>query len=221
MNEQKKDDWSAWFSTYGLLTAQRILERFHVQLQHDELVNAIHDPDSVYFQLLQVPLKHVFNGIILQQAQDYQIYAQKLFVDYLLSGEDSKGEDVPGAVVRDDLEQTRKQLIELDVQFREQDRAHQLLIAESQATLITLSQSLKQLFHHMHDNPNFLHEKLVGFIERSNTVKVNLRDYRHQFYAIILRVTELLALLPDYRIDELKRTQNRETLQFDSEIGEC
>lgn len=220
MSEQHKDDWSAWFSTYGLLTAQRILERFHVQLQHDELVAAIHDPNSVYFQLLQVPLKNVFNGIILQQAKDYQIYAQKLFVDYLLSGADSKTEDDPGAIVREDLEQTRKQLIEMDAQFREQDRAHQILIAESQAALIMLSQSLKQLFNQMRVNPHFLHEKLADFIERTNIIKVNFRDYRHQFYAMILRVTELLALLPDYRPDELKTTENLEALQFDPKLGE-
>lgn len=220
MSEQQKDDWSAWFSTYGLLTAQRILARFHVQLQHDELARAVHDPNSVYFQLLQVPLKNVFNGIILQQAQDYQVYAQKLLVDYLLSGEDGKGDDTPGAVVREELEAVRKQLMDMDAQFREHDRMHQLLIAESQARLITLSHSLKQLFHHMQTNPSFLNEQLAQFIERCHQNNVDLRGYRHQFYAMILRITELLALLPDYRIDELKIVQNREMLQFDSRLGE-
>ena len=222
MNEQKeqKDDWSAWFSTYGLLTAQRILERFHVHLAHTELMNAIHDSNSVYFQLLRVPLKNVFNGIILQQAHDYQIYAQKLFVDYLLSGEDGKEASSPGAVVREDLEITRKKLIEMDGEFREQERMHQILIAESQATLITLSQNFKQLLTIVENKPYFLNEELAVFIERSETMNLDLRNYRSQFYNIVLRITELLALLPDYRVDEVKTNENRESLQFDALIGE-
>jgi hypothetical protein len=222
MNEQKeqKDDWSAWFSTYGLLTAQRILERFNVHLAHAELVNSIHDPHSVYFQLLRVPLKNVFNGIILQQAHDYQIYAQKLFVDYLLSGEDGKEESSPGAVVREDLEITREKLIEMDGEFREQERTHRILIAESQATLITISQNLRQLLDKVSINPHFLNEELAEFIERSETMNLNLRNYRSQFYNIVLRITELLALLPDYRVDDVKINENRESLQFDALIGE-
>ena len=82
MNEKvEQTDWSTWFSTYGLLTSERILERFNIILPHDELINSVKDPFSIYFQLLRVPLKNVFNGIIYQQAHDYQIYAQKLFVD--------------------------------------------------------------------------------------------------------------------------------------------
>ena len=222
MSEKKeqKDDWSAWFSTYGLLTAQRILERFNVHLAHDELASAIHDPRSVYFQLLRVPLKNVFNGIILQQAHDYQIYAQKLFVDYLLSGEDGKEETSPGAMTREDIEVLRKKLIEMDAEFREQEGMHQVLIAESQSALIAVSRDLKQLLQRVEDNPHALDAQLATFIERTETMNINLRNYRSQFYNLILRMTELLTLLPDYRIDEAKVNENRESLQFDALIGE-
>lgn len=222
MSEKKeqKDDWSVWFSTYGFLTAQRILERFNVHLAHDELASAIQDPRSVYFQLLRVPLKNVFNGIILQQARDYQIYAQKLFVDYLLSGEEGKEETSPGAMTREDLEVLRKNLIVMETEFREQERMHQILIAESQSFLISVSRDLKQLLKRVEDNPFALDADLSIFIERSEMMNINLRNYRSQFYNMILRVTELLTLLPDYKIDEAKVNENRESLQFDALIGE-
>ena len=214
--KEKKDDWSVWLSTYGLLTAGRILESFHIYLLQAELAEAIRDPNNVYFKLLRVPLKNVFNGIILQQARDYQIYVQKLFVDYLLSGEDGKDESSPGAIVREDLELQRTSLIQMAEAFREQEALHQVLIAESQATLIALSQDLKRIEK---DSVAFEAE-LEPYVERAETLNINLRNYRSQFYNLILRVTELLLLLPDYKIDETKANENREALQFDALIGE-
>ena len=90
-------DLSTWFSTYGILTAERVLERFNIRLRYDELLTAVKNPMSVYYMLLRVPIKNVFNGIILQQAHDYQVYAQKLFVDYGLSEETMQSEESPGA----------------------------------------------------------------------------------------------------------------------------
>lgn len=141
--EAIETDVSMWFSTYGLLTSGRILERFNIKLENDELVIAMKDPLNVFHQLLLVPLKNVFNGIILQQAHDYQVYAQKLFVDYLLSGESGKSEDSPGANTRDDLEQQRVHLIEVGESFNAQEEAHQHLIAESQASSIQVARELQ------------------------------------------------------------------------------
>lgn len=142
--EVKETDLSMWFSTYGLLTATRILERFHVQLNNEELITAMKDPHNVYHRLLIVPLKNVFNGIILQQAHDYEVYAQKLFVDYLLSGESGKAEDSPGGGTREELEQKRLQLSELGEEFNNIELAHQQLIAESQASLIKVTLELQK-----------------------------------------------------------------------------
>lgn len=136
-------DLSMWFSTYGLLTSSRILERFNIKLENDELLIAMKDPFNVYHKLLIIPLKNVFNGIILQQAHDYQVYAQKLFVDYLLSGESGKSEDSPGANTREDLEQARLRLVDVGESFNEQEIAHQHLIAESQAKLIKVARDLQ------------------------------------------------------------------------------
>ncbi|HBI21952.1 MAG TPA: hypothetical protein DDY37_05130 [Legionella sp.] len=218
--KQEQMDWSAWFSTYGMLTAERILARFNIHLPPGELSTAAHDPRSVYFQLLRVPLKNVFNGIILQQAHDYQIYSQKLFIDYLLSGEDTKDKDQPGGIVREDLEQQRTGLIEMGERFQVLETSHQILIAESQATLIALSKDFSSLLKTATDDPGAIVNKLASYVERSEAINIDLRSYRREFYDAILKVTALLELLPDYRTDLQKQAENRETLAFDAQIGE-
>ncbi len=214
-NEQT--DWSSWFSTYGLLTAERILERFNITLPHESLIKAIKDTNSVYNQLLRVPLRNVFNGIILQQAQDYQTYAQKLFVDYLLSGADAVDVESPGALTRDEIEKQRTLLTELADTFQKQVETHQLLIAESQNKLIDLTKNMGAL---LHDNSDKVASVVADYAEQADTNNARLRDFRHQFYDLILRVTELLTLLPDYKPDHEKETINRASLAFDSLIGE-
>ncbi|WP_133127256.1 hypothetical protein [Legionella nagasakiensis] len=146
MNEEiKEPDLSLWFSTYGLLTAERILERFKIRLVQDELISAVKNPRSIYFQLLRVPLKNIFNGIILQQARDYQGYAQKIFIDYLMSGQADKPPESPGASIREDMETERKNLVEVGEAFSEQEAAHLKLISESQASLIKLARELQKI----------------------------------------------------------------------------
>ena len=144
MNEKTIEmDLSSWFPTYGSLTSQRILERYNIYLDNDELVAAIQNPRSLYYQLLRVPLKNVFNGIILQQAHDYQVYAQKIFIDYLLSGESGKEADSPGGSTRENLDEFRLQLITMGEEFNTHELAHQTLITESQASLIKLAKELQ------------------------------------------------------------------------------
>lgn len=135
MNDNKIDI-SGWFSTYGVITAQRLLEQFKIKLDNNDLLFALKTPGTFYYRLLILPLQNVFNGIILQQARDYQIYSQKLFIDYLLSGEASKLESSPGASTREDLEIERKKLVEMDEEFRQLEFTHEKLIAESQRILI-------------------------------------------------------------------------------------
>ncbi|HAU1956168.1 TPA: hypothetical protein F8S46_15140, partial [Legionella pneumophila] len=104
MDEIKKDDeLSQWLSTYGTITAERILGRYNISLPQDEILEAINIPSSFYRHLLQIPLKNVLNGIVIQQASDYHVYAQKLLIDYLLSGESSKEPDSQGAGTRESL----------------------------------------------------------------------------------------------------------------------
>lgn len=136
MNESTKNkDLSNWFSTYGLITAQRLLERFSIKLPQEDLFSALKTPGTFYYQLLLLPLYNVFNGIILQQAKDYQSYAQKLFVDYLISGENVKEEDSPGESTREQIEGERLTLIKMNEDLRQIEIKHEKIIAESQKIL--------------------------------------------------------------------------------------
>lgn len=221
MNEQKEQtDWSGWFSTYGLLTAERILGRYNIHLKHDELFKAVKDTGSIYYQLLRAPLKHVFNGIILNQALDYQTYAQKLFVDYLMSGEDAKEKGSPGTATREELEQQRLILVETGAAFRKIEVEHKQLIAETQAALIELSRDVTLLLQMEGNNIREIESILSTYIERAENDGINLRAYRREFYNLILHVTELLKTITDYHIDEAKEAENLSALAFDATIGE-
>lgn len=141
MNEEEtNNEVSHWFSTYGVITAERILGKYKITVEQSELVEAIKTPTSLYHHLVKVPLRNVLNGIILQQANDYHIYAQKLFIDYLLSGESAKDEESQGAATREALENARQQLIYLGDEFHKIHGQHDYLIAESQSALIKVSQ---------------------------------------------------------------------------------
>ncbi|OEH46128.1 hypothetical protein lpari_02861 [Legionella parisiensis] len=141
MNGEEIDtELSHWFSTYGIITAERLLGRYNVNLAQTELVVAIRSPFSFYHRMLKVPLRSVLNGIILQQANDYHVYVQKLFIDYLLSGENSKGEEAQGASTREVIEKERQQLVALGDEFNAVQGEHDYLIANSQASLIRIAQ---------------------------------------------------------------------------------
>jgi len=136
MAEQTEKGLSGWLSTYGLITAQRIYEYYNIHLSQEDLIYTLKTPGTFYHRLLNVPFNNVFNGIILQQAADYQRYAQKLFVDYLVSGDSGKSPDSPGAGTREDLENQRLQLMELNAGFHKLEVEHEKLIAESQSSII-------------------------------------------------------------------------------------
>ncbi|CEK10625.1 hypothetical protein [Legionella hackeliae] len=287
-----ENELSQWLSTYGLVTVERILERYKIRLQQEDLISAIKSPNTFYHQLMRVPLKNVLNGIILQQAHDYQVYAQKLFVDYLLSGESNKTEDSPGGYTRDDLEKERQALIKLGEEFHEHELTHSRLIADSQRSLIKmveewhkilqqvakkiktalqsqqivvnenailqsinillimqdfsktsvantqadgwkrvekiiqqqLSSDSKQVFiEQIGTLRNFMSESetsLQDFIDKIAAMTASLRDFRTNFYNLILKTNELIRLLPEYRVDPVQTEENRESLYFDTAIGE-
>ncbi len=289
--EIAQTELSMWFSTYGLLTAKRVLERFNIRIENDELVAAMKNPQSIYHQLLSVPLKNIFNGIILQQAQDYQLYVQKLFIDYLLSGEGGKSDESPGGTTREDLENERTKLLDAGESFERIESAHRHLIAESQARLINISTELQHslqmastiigqrlrakgvvkddkltqqairraLIHYNNDEEeilavsslfwgkmaevleielnNELRQEISGalrevidlkktientlrpYVEQTEDIGIQLRSYRRQFYDLILRATECIKYLPDYRVDNARDQDNRSSLYFDSFIG--
>ncbi len=139
-------EFDKWFSTYGMITSERILRHYKINFSASELLTAIKTPTSFYRKLLQVPLKNVLVGIILQQANDYHLYTQKLFIDYLLSGESSKPEEAQGASTREQIEEQRKLLVALGEEFNQFQFEHEAFISRSQKKLIEFTTLLhKQL----------------------------------------------------------------------------
>lgn len=285
-----EDDFNHWFSTYGIITSQRILGHYKIDLPQKELLPAIKNPTSFYHKLIQVPLKNVLNGIILQQANDYHIYVQKLYIDYLLSGESGKPPEAQGAGTREALEEERKALVTLGEQFNQVQLDYEAIISSSQKVLIKITKGLTTffetgvksivkilasqnvlvknsqvkdsvvhalIFYGVHEDfkPNEFINKmnellqislnpavesrleralidLFRVVTETNSeinfyiVKVadftkEARFYRTQFYDYVLRVMELIKLLPDYRMDPEQDIINRESLYFDKTIGEA
>ncbi|MFZ4077361.1 MAG: hypothetical protein ACOYKA_05185 [Legionellaceae bacterium] len=214
-------EYQSWFSTYGILTANRILERFNIQLSHDELVLALKQPDHPYFPLLYVPLKNIFNGIIFQQAYDYQVYIQKLFIDYRLSAEYAKDAELPGQSTRDDLNEIFNELLVLCKKLSDHKTTHYRVISESQAWLILLMKKKKlkkEGIEVLIKEASFI-KKLNEFKQRAEDDAIMFRHYRSEFQNMIVRTTELLNALPDYALDVEKEVENREFLTFDPNIG--
>lgn len=217
------DEFSTWFSSYGLITIERILHQLGFHLKHDELAKIIQDKENGYAVFLRLPFKNILNGIILNQAQDYREYAQKLFIDYLLSGTaNAPGpEDAPiqAGSTRDLLEKERLLLIEVGDHYDLEEFEHNKLIAESQKTLIALAKKIGNT-PLTSDIIEEVKIKIAPYEERAVQLTANLRQYRTQFYEFILRARDMIETLPEYHLDEVKNEENRSTLYFDSNIGE-
>ncbi|WP_133130439.1 hypothetical protein [Legionella yabuuchiae] len=194
-NEPKDIELEQWFSTYGILTAERILGRFNIRFDHKDLISVVKNPRNVYYKLLRIPLKHVYTGIIMQQATDYQSYVQKQFISYLLSGDADKPEDAPGVSVRESLEEERNHLKRLNDEFSEDETAHKRLIADSQANLINhaklLQQSLQSVAEKVNSSSNS--DKSVPEIKKATQAAIaryegnedEITDQNSSFWTIL------------------------------------
>lgn len=286
--EVKDEELTQWFSTYGLITAERIFSRYQITLPQDTLLAAINKPSGFFHRLIQVPLKNVLNGIILQQAEDYNVYGQKLVIDYLLSASAEADEHAPGGFTRETINQERHKLMQLGEEFQQARIAQDALIASSQTQLIKLTsawraileetiQSIKatatqqgldlkpstirKAIHHVLIECDLEKDDGLMLVDAMNTVlqgdlnediKKQLADnlsnlithslpiyefsrhfysqiqamhdkakaFRVSFYNKILKFTELLNALPEYKINPEQDLANKELLHFDRTIGE-
>lgn len=208
-------------STYGILTAERIFARCDIHLTHDSLSSVMRNPRSVYFQILLVPFKNIINGIILQQAYDYQIYVQKIFVDYLISGrgnESEEGEEKPGANIRDDLEENRLKLIAEAERFDKHTFTHKILIHQTQAHL-TKQVALLNSLQDTEENADIIAQTMSAFLEQAVDLAEVLRQSRMAFKRLIIDTLRLIPLLPDYRGDEAHDAEKLSELEFDDQLG--
>ena len=224
MAEKEKDNgYSMWYSTYGTLTTQRVLERLGIRLPHDEFIKAVKDVDGIYYQVLRVPMMNIFNGIIYQQAYDYQVYAQKLFIDYRLSPEFAKEADSPGGGIRADLDELYDRLLEQGKAFNEELFVHYRLISESQLSLIDQVAQLKRTksnLSNLMDNSSF-NETMLAFKDRAEIIMGTFRHYRTEFYQLILQITDRFTMLVDYHYDLENAERQRMLLRFDMKIGDA
>lgn len=213
--------FAAWYSTYGFLTVDRVLEHLQINLKHDDIVNALKPPNHIFHAILHVPMWNIFNGIIFQQAYDYQVYAQKLMIDYRLSPEFSKDSQSPGGNIRSDLNEQYNELLSAVKSFNHHQNEHYQLISESQAYLIerisAFSSPLQEL-DILNDDIHFK-EQLTQYTRRAEELNVTFRSFRSRFYDMILRLTERLVHLPEYQFDVENAAKQRESLFFDKEIG--
>lgn len=135
-----------WVSTYGIMTAERVLDYYELKVPLQDLKRALHHSDNFIYHLLALPLKNVFNGIIMQQAKDYMVFGQKLFVDYLLSGETTREASSPGEGTREDLESLRQELVAHSEAFHQIEAQQIRLIYDTQHLLINTMKLWRQDF---------------------------------------------------------------------------
>lgn len=141
---------SNWLSTYQWVTVGRLLEDYHFQLSDEAVLTILSSKSSFYYHLLEIPMGNVLNGIILEQIKEYQLFLQKLFVDYLVSGESDREAEEPGGATRQALETQRSQMLETGKAFDQCVLAYESLIIESQAAIRDFSKSLRAYLSEVH-----------------------------------------------------------------------
>lgn len=222
MSQQKIDQFDAWYSTYGLLTIERVLALLQIRTTQEEIIEILKQSNHILTQVLHLPMLNIFNGIIFQQAYDYQIYAQKLMIDYRLSPEYAKTSESPGANIRKDLEDQFSQLSSFVKSMTHDQYQHYHIISESQTFLIKaiekVGDSIKEI--ELLDNEDTFKETMKQFYSQAQEMSHIFRNYRNQFYSLILNMTDRLASLPDYQFNSEQAARERESLFFDREIGE-
>lgn len=198
--EQTTGDLSNWLSTYGIVTVEKILDRYEVKMASIDLIATLKNPHAMLSKLIQTPLKNVFNGLVLQQAKDYQSYIEKMFIDYLLSGESDQD---PESICREDIELARQDFLQLITDFQKTTHTHEKVIADSQTLLIQFFSQFRQ--------------KIAASVK---VVHSHLRDGR-----VVLkneeRVVEMLyALMSGVKADQLIDDKSLVWVRCDQILGQ-
>jgi hypothetical protein len=223
MNNKSMDEESAtWYSTYKLVTVERIFDSMGISLSQEDLHTVSTSIHSPYYQLLQVPLKNIFNGIIISQATDYREFAQKMLVDYLLSGAANLAADATKPEgTRLQLENMRTGLMESGEQFDLLQFEHYRLINESQNSLIATAQTLPEPRVLIDEQQSaWILEIIQPFLEQACGINLKIKEFRKQFYANILRSRELLESVSGYFNQFQTEAEHMEALKFDAKLGE-
>lgn len=211
----------SWFSTYGLITIERIFAQYGLKIQQEQVHIILRDPESIYHLFLQIPFRNILNGIILNQASDYRGFLQKLFIDYLVSGAANEA-DAPlqGGAIRESLEEERGRMISLSDEFDIDHFKYEVLISESQKDLIKLA---KNNFSKMDEVTDEDKTSLVDIVKKYELMATELNeklcDYRKKFQELIILVQNLVTKLPNYQLDPNKMFEHKESINFDPNLG--
>jgi hypothetical protein len=138
----KEDEVESYLTTYQWVTVGQLLEGYGLKLSDTSVLLMLRKKTAFYFQLLRIPVMNVLNGIIIDQTKAYRIYVQKMFVEYLVSGQ-ADVEETIGSETRAALEKARVHMLEIGSLFDESIKAHEALIIETQRTLIQWSKQFK------------------------------------------------------------------------------
>ena len=217
------DDASTdWYSTYGMVTIERIFALLKIRLTLEELHIVSHSPNSPYYQLLQTPLKSIFTGIIMSQANDYREFAQKMLIDYLLSGAANLASDqTKPEGVRLELELMRTELIAAAEQFDLLQFEHFSLINDSQKEAIQTAENLPVPRVLIDEGLSVLiAETMRPFLEKAEIIHQKMCNFRKHFYDTILLAREKLETVPDYFNQFENQPEHIEILNFDAKLGE-
>ena len=213
---------ATWYSTYGLVTVERIFDSLGISLSQEDLHTVSTSMLSPYYQLLQVPLKNIFNGILISQATDYREFAQKMLVDYLLSGAANLAADANKPEgTRLHLENMRTGLMESGEQFDLLQFEHYRLINESQNALIEAAHTLAEPRVLIDEQQSaWILELSQPFLDQAGNINLRIKEFRKQFYANILRSRDLLDSVPGYFNQFQTEAEHMDALKFDAKLGE-
>lgn len=224
-------------STYQWVTVGRVLGRYGLSLSDPAVMALLRAKTSFYYQLLRIPLTNVLNGIILGQAREYQLFLQKLFVDYLVSGEADRSDEEPGEDTRETIEELRQSMLALSGEFEAAERAHEGLITESQRAIMTLMEQfiraldqLKSQFKGISIQPCYdLFLDAKGFsiqdaawARLEATLRQTLTTEQRQALQALFQGMDVAPLLADYepKVQESRRALNQFRKQFYDKIIE-
>lgn len=215
------NDMEVWFSTYGTITVERILKQFGFSVDSNLIQSIIHTPENIYYQFLRVPLSNILNEIIINQAEDYRGYLQKLYIDYLLSGAGNEVDAPPqGEDLRASLEELRLEIIAIGNDFDVEIFNNNSFIVKSQNELLSIAR--KNLVD-IDDLSSDVKIKIIAKIDNLDEESLVLREkmslYRNRFSNFIPKVVDMLSTLPNYNLDLDKLNQHKASIEFDPKIG--
>lgn len=197
-----------WFSSYGLFTAEAILARYNIQLSRTELIQTLKDPDSHHHYLVTMPVKNIFNGILLSQVHDCQLYAQKMVIDYKLST-NKTNEDEFQTQAEEALVAKQNTLLKLGELFEENKETHYQLLNKTHNWLITEAPKKTNLS----DAP-----ELSELGREAESVKAMFYDLRDEFRTVSVDLRTLLELVPNYTMDLDKLAAHQGEIDFNMDI---